>query len=103
MTSALYLFEHLFFLLYKACNFYHLVKKGCWIRSGNKEFTVPAYRVKAIDTTGAGDAFNAGFLYGYLTGKDIETCGKIGNYVASLCIQKIGARAGLPKEIPGDL
>lgn len=80
-----------------------LGEKGCWIRSGNKEFTVPAYRVKAIDTTGAGDAFNAGFLYGYLTGKDIETCGKIGNYVASLCIQKIGARAGLPKEIPGDL
>jgi ribokinase len=55
-----------------------LGEKGCWIRSGNKEFTVPAYRVKAIDTTGAGDAFNAGFLYGYLTGKDIETCGKSG-------------------------
>ncbi|MEM4503881.1 MAG: PfkB family carbohydrate kinase, partial [Archaeoglobaceae archaeon] len=55
--------------------------------------------VRVVDTTGAGDAFNAGFLYGYLKGKDLETCGKLGNYVASLCIQHVGARNGLPYSV----
>ncbi|MFN3383859.1 MAG: carbohydrate kinase family protein [Archaeoglobaceae archaeon] len=76
-----------------------LGKDGCWIKSKEKELRVPARSVKVVDTTGAGDAFNAGFLYGYLNGKDLETCGKIGNYVASLCIQQVGARSGLPYSV----
>ncbi|MEM0353390.1 MAG: carbohydrate kinase family protein [Archaeoglobaceae archaeon] len=73
-----------------------LGKEGCWIRSSETELKVQARSVRVVDTTGAGDAFNAGFLYGYLKGKDLETCGKLGNYVASLCIQNVGARNGLP-------
>ncbi len=74
-----------------------LGKRGCYITDGKKELEIPALNVDVVDTTGAGDAFNAGFLYGYLKGKDLEECGKLGNYVASLCIQKVGAREGLPR------
>ncbi len=73
--------------------------EGCWIKTASKEVAIKPFSVEVVDTTGAGDAFNAGFLYGFLSGKDVEECGKIGNYVASLCIQKFGAREGLPKEL----
>lgn len=77
-----------------------LGSQGCWIKTSGKEITVKPFAVKVIDTTGAGDAFNTGFLYGFLKGRDLEECGKIGNYVASLCIQHVGARSGLPSRIP---
>jgi sulfofructose kinase len=48
------------------------------------------------DTTGAGDAFRGGFLYGLLTGKDIETSLKLANAVAGLKCRELGARTGLP-------
>lgn len=49
-----------------------------------------------MDTTGAGDAFAAGFIYGLLKGKGLEDCGRLGNLVARFCITKMGAREGLP-------
>jgi sulfofructose kinase len=49
-----------------------------------------------VDTTGAGDAFHAGFLYGLLQGEDIETTLKIGCAVAALGCRALGARTGLP-------
>jgi len=48
------------------------------------------------DTTGAGDAFHAGFLYGFLTGEDVETSARLGNAVASMKCGALGARAALP-------
>lgn len=77
-----------------------LGSEGCWIKTSNKELVAKPFAVKVVDTTGAGDAFNAGFLYGFLKGMSIEDCGKIGNYVASLCIQELGARKGLPSKVP---
>lgn len=49
-----------------------------------------------IDTTGAGDAFAAGFLYGFLKGKDLHQCGFLGDMMALFCISKMGARERLP-------
>jgi ribokinase len=49
-----------------------------------------------VDTTGAGDAFAAGFLYGFLKGKDLRQCGFLGDMMARFCISKMGAREGLP-------
>ena len=70
-------------------------EKGCYVASDEGCYEVPAYKVKVVDTTGAGDAFNAGFLYGLLKGKNLEGCAKLGNYLASLCIQHVGARTYL--------
>jgi sugar/nucleoside kinase (ribokinase family) len=50
------------------------------------------------DTTGAGDAFHAGFIFGMLRGKDLESCMKLGNAVAALKCRALGGRAALPTE-----
>lgn len=71
--------------------------KGCYVTDGRKSHLIEAYRVKVVDTTGAGDAFCAGFLYGLIKGKALLDCGRIGNFVASRCVMKVGARPGLPK------
>jgi ribokinase len=52
--------------------------------------------VAVVDTTGAGDAFNAGFLYGLIHDKSLFECGRLGNFVASRSVMKMGARDGLP-------
>lgn len=51
----------------------------------------------AKDTTGAGDAFHAGFLYGMLNGEEIEACLRLGHAVAALKCRALGARTALPK------
>jgi len=58
----------------------------------------PAFAVPGgcRDTTGAGDAFHAGFIYGMLRGEDLETCMKLGNAVAALKCRGLGARTALP-------
>ncbi|HKS08894.1 MAG TPA: carbohydrate kinase family protein [Pyrinomonadaceae bacterium] len=58
----------------------------------------PGYRAPGgcRDTTGAGDAFHAGFLYGFLTGADLETSLKFGNAVAAMKCSALGARTALP-------
>lgn len=73
-----------------------LGSKGCYVTDGNEQLTVDAFPVKAVDTTGAGDAFNAGFLYGLINEQSLYECGRLGNFVASRSVLKMGARAGLP-------
>lgn len=74
-----------------------LGEKGCYVTDGIQSHTVQPYRTKVTDTTGAGDAFCAGFLYGLLKKKDLHECGRLGNLVASKCIERTGARTGLPQ------
>ncbi len=69
---------------------------GCYVADGSIKWHIPAQNVNVVDTTGAGDAFNAGFIYGMLHGMDIVTCALIGNITASIKITKRGARGGLP-------
>lgn len=58
----------------------------------------PAFEVPGgcRDTTGAGDAFHAGFIYGMLQAEDLESCMKLGNAVAALKCRRLGGRAALP-------
>jgi ribokinase len=70
--------------------------KGCYVTDGKESHVIEAFEVKPVDTTGAGDAFCAGFLYGLISGRNLYECGRLGNFVASRCITKMGARAGLP-------
>jgi ribokinase len=70
--------------------------KGCYVTDGNERLRVEPFKVKVADTTGAGDAFNAGLLYGLINNKTLYECGQIGNFVASRSVMKMGAREGLP-------
>jgi len=69
---------------------------GCYVTDGRERHLIEAFKVKVVDTTGAGDAFCAGFLYGLIKDKSLLECGRLGNFVASRCVMKMGARAGLP-------
>jgi ribokinase len=73
-------------------------KKGCLVTDGSKTHLLDAYEVNCHDTTGAGDAFNSGFIYGILEGKNIKESAMIGNFVASCCVQELGATTGLPSK-----
>jgi len=73
-----------------------LGRRGCYVTDGEERHLIVPPDVERVDTTGAGDAFCAGFLYGLIKGKDLYECGRLGNFVASRCITQIGARKGLP-------
>ena len=65
------------------------------------ELILSAKVSQVIDTTGAGDAFSAGFIYGFVKNlsyafEDLKQNVKIGNFVAGKCIQELGARNGIP-------
>ncbi len=70
--------------------------KGCYVTNGEEKKTIQPYKVQAVDTTGAGDAFDAGFLYGLTQNKTLAECGRLGNFVGSRCVIRLGARDGLP-------
>lgn len=68
-------------------------EKGAVIISKGEKIEIPAQKVEnVIDTTGAGDQFAAGFLYGLTEGKSLEECGKLGVIAAAEVISHIGPR-----------
>jgi sugar/nucleoside kinase (ribokinase family) len=69
---------------------------GSWIKRGDEVIKVDALKVNAVDTTGAGDLYAAGFLYGYSNGFGLDKCGMFGSILAGKVIEIIGAR--MPQE-----
>ena len=69
-----------------------LSEKGSVVVSGPETHEVPAHPVDVVDTTGAGDLYAAGFLYGYTTGRPLPECGELGSLAAAEVIGHIGAR-----------
>ena len=68
-------------------------EKGCVVASGDGVIAVPAYPIEAmVDTTGAGDLFAAGFMFGLVRGAGFENAGRLGALAAAEVIQHIGAR-----------
>lgn len=70
--------------------------KGSTIYTNEGEFEIPVVSVKAVDPTGAGDAYRAGFLLALTRGYSLPTCGKIGSTVASFVVQARGCQTNLP-------
>ena len=64
--------------------------KGVFAMNNNEACEVESYKCDVVDTTGAGDSFNSGFLYSYLKGYDLEKSCQIGNWVASKAIEGFG-------------
>lgn len=73
-----------------------LGEEGCLITTEKEQIRIPAYKVHAVDTTGAGDTFNAAFTVGYLKGWDLKRIGRFANASAALKVTKLGARPGMP-------
>jgi sugar/nucleoside kinase (ribokinase family) len=65
---------------------------GSLIKSGGNLYEIPSTKVEAVDTTGAGDLYAAGILYGLLSGKDLYTTGRIASIISAKIVEKIGAR-----------
>jgi sugar/nucleoside kinase (ribokinase family) len=65
--------------------------KGCYIQTLTEHYFINAYDVVAVDTTGAGDNFVAGFLTGILNGWNLKQCGMFANAVGSICVDEAGA------------
>ena len=65
-------------------------RSGCRIRHEGRCFDVPGLTVTPVDTIGAGDSFNAGFLAAYLHGETLEACAAQGNITGALCTQGPG-------------
>ena len=61
-------------------------------------YRIPPIRVNSVDSTGAGDAFIGGFVYGLIQKKDIYNCIILGNAAGALSVTKVGAQASLPYE-----
>ena len=73
-----------------------LGEKGLFYSDGKEEIYMKATPDKAVDTTGAGDAFNGGFSFALLKGKKIKECLEIANKVAGLSTTKLGAGDSMP-------
>jgi sugar/nucleoside kinase (ribokinase family) len=67
--------------------------KGSLVLSGDKAVTIaPEPVARVVDTTGAGDLYAAGFLFGYSADRSLEDCGRLGSLAAAEIISHIGAR-----------
>jgi len=65
---------------------------GVTVMEGTSRIDVPVEKIVPVDATGAGDQFAAGFLFGLATGRDLETCARIGTVCAREVISHIGPR-----------
>jgi len=70
--------------------------RGVRYFNGESEVLVPTYKVDAVDTTGAGDTFNAALAVSLAEGNDIAVALKFANRAASLSVTKFGAQGGMP-------
>lgn len=70
-------------------------EQGSYLRTPDLELRVPAYKFDAIDGTGAGDAYVAGFLRGMLEGWELERTAKFASAVGGLCTTGLGTTAGV--------
>ncbi|MCL1855983.1 MAG: carbohydrate kinase family protein [Clostridia bacterium] len=70
-------------------------KDGCFVHREGMLIGIPPYTCNAIDTTGAGDSFCAGWITGLIKGLDIVECGKFANAVGAHCVMEMGATTGI--------
>lgn len=73
-----------------------LGERGCVAKSEAGILTLPAFPVDVVDTTGAGDAFHGGFIYGVLQNWSVTEIVRFASAVASINCRQLGGRSGLP-------
>jgi sugar/nucleoside kinase (ribokinase family) len=71
-------------------------RAGCFVAHGDLRAQVPALPAQLVDTTGAGDCWNAGFIAALAAGEDLTTAARIGNACAAFGIEAVGGATGVP-------
>jgi len=69
--------------------------EGCYLDDGRGAMTVPAYPIRVVDTTGAGDTWYGGLLTGLIQGMPLEQAGRLANRAAADCCTALGASTGV--------
>jgi hypothetical protein len=72
-------------------------RAGCLVAKGTDRIQVRALPAQPVDTTGAGDCWDAGFLAALANGEDLLTAARIGNACAAFCIEAVGGATGVPR------
>lgn len=90
----------------RCCDYFHdkgvkyvvitLGSRGAFVSDGSKRMMIDSYKVKAVDTSGAGDSFNGGLAYALDRGYDIFESARFGNAVASRSILRTGTLRSMP-------
>ncbi len=74
-----------------------LGERGSVTFTGGGIMEIPAFRVEAVDTTGAGDVFHGGYIYGLLRGWNLERTIRFASAVAAMKCRRLGGRSGIPR------
>ena len=74
-----------------------LGKAGSLVRSGDEWYRIPAWPGEAIDATGAGDTYAAGFLYAHSLGLPLKVCGEVGSIISAKVVEIIGTKIDIPR------
>ena len=72
-------------------------KDGSWVRSARQEYRIPVWPALAVDATGAGDTYAAGFLYAHACGMPLKVCGEVGSIIASKVVEIVGTKIDIPR------
>ena len=70
--------------------------RGAYFYNGKEEIKVPSIKVKAVETTGAGDAFNGGFATAIAEGLDVETALKFATCTSAISVTRLGSSPSMP-------
>lgn len=73
-----------------------LGERGSFVYTKRRAVKAPSFKVKVKDPTGAGDAFNAGFIFGYMRSHDFYETALFANAIGALSVTKLGAGLNLP-------
>lgn len=74
-----------------------LGKQGSIVKAGDEKHVIPAWPGEAIDATGAGDTYAAGFLYAHSLGMPLKVCGEIGSIISAKVVEVIGTKIDIPR------
>ncbi len=72
-------------------------KEGSWVKKGDEVHFIGPWPGVAIDATGAGDTYAAGFLYAHSLGMPLKVCGEVGSIIAAKVVEVIGTKIDIPR------
>lgn len=72
-------------------------KTGSWVKSGEEKYQIAPWPATAVDATGAGDTYAAGFLYAHSLGMPLKVCGEIGSIIAAKVVEVMGSKIDIQR------